>query len=1276
MSGTSLNRTRGIGGVIGLSLIIVFCMSVALEAGTFFVSTNGNHTAPFDTWAKAANDIQSAVNVATNDADTVLVTNGTYTLGSTITISSWVTVRSVNGAVGAIVDGNNSVRCFSITHSNAVLDGFTVTNGNFNTAASGVHITDGLVKNCRITGCIAPGWAAEGAGMYVQGGIVSNCFIYNNGPVHFGGGIFMDTTGLVVNCVISNNIGNFTGGGVEMRDNTTVRNCMIIRNWLVNFDATYVKGAGVRGGSAGNVLDNCLIIENMSPIYCAAVSFTGGKIRNCTIVGNRCGVATSTGLQGSGTARNCIIMYNVQSSSHRAGTHSTVPNVNWGGTLEYSCTTPAVAGTGNITNAPLFVNRMTGDYRLLPGSPCIDSGTDLSGIIVTDLDGVARPKDGDGVGGVAYDMGAYEAADATAGALRCGFSVSPSEAFTNLTCVLSASVAGEDTSITYYGWDFTDDGTIDVAGSTKAVVTNNYSSGLHTVSLTVSNVGAETATTVRSNCVYVAYPTIYVSPNGQHIMPYETWQNAATSINAAVDAAIVQGANASTVMVTNGTYVLELGINLDKAIRLESVNGSADTIIDGNGKQRCFRITGSPTIDGFTVRNGRIYGTGNSKGAGVEMIGAGTIRNCTFSSHVNSSYDGAVWMGNAGALIENCIIVSNSVGRWGGGIAFEKSGGSAGTARNCLIAHNSASQDGGGISQYRGNSFVINCTVVSNNASRYGGGLWRDGDTLTVSNSIITHNFALTEGHDMYGVIAATYSCSPSLTNGTGNITADPILKPGYKLHVLSPCVDSGANLLSVTNDLVGLLRPQDGDGDGSSIQDMGAYELADQASGQFGCDFIANSNSGIGQMTVTFNGAFVGVATNTPVTYFWDFDNDGTADSWGTWLSEVNHDYTQSLYYTVTLICSNESNGSMTTQTYANMIYIVPDTMYVATNGSHTPPFDTWAKAATSITECVDAAIDGSVVIVGDGTYSVTSPIKLDVACRLTSVNGAEATIIQRAVDAINLVYVTNSAASVSGFTIRDAFRESAVLIGRGSVSNCIIEDNLLNVTGQSKGSAVRMEGPGVLKNCLIRNNVNSRYDGAVWIDDYRAVVSGCTIVSNTSQRWGGGVAFERVDGGGTLRNCLIAWNHSNQNGGGVSQYRGFPLIESCTIVSNTANTSGGGIWMSTFNKLSVTNCIVWNNSATTDNDISGSVLIGYCCSPDVSHGVNGSITNAPLFVDAQGGDFTLLSSSPCKGAGIERPWMATGKDLAGEARILGTAVEIGAYEVVPPSGVVIVIR
>src|SRR5437660_7827379 len=56
-------------------------------------------------------------------------------------------------------------------------------------------------------------------------------------------------------------------------------------------------------------------------------------------------------------------------------------------------------------------------------------------------------------------------------------------------------------------------------------------------------------------------------------------------------------------------------------------------------------------------------------------------------------------------------------------------------------------------------------------------------------------------------------------------------------------------------------------------------------------------------------------------------------------------------------------------------------------------------------------------------------------------------------------------------------------------------------------------------------------------------------------------------------------------------------------------------------------------------------------------------NITNAPLFADTRQGNLHLRRNSPCINAG-DNAYVATGTDLDGNPRIMGGAVDVGAYE------------
>jgi hypothetical protein len=128
---------------------------------------------------------------------------------------------------------------------------------------------------------------------------------------------------------------------------------------------------------------------------------------------------------------------------------------------------------------------------------------------------------------------------------------------------------------------------------------------------------------------------------------------------------------------------------------------------------------------------------------------------------------------------------------------------------------------------------------------------------------------------------------------------------------------------------------------------------------------------------------------------------------------------------------------------------------------------------------------------------------------------------------------------------------------------------------------------------------------------------------------------------------------------GGGVD----YCSATNCTITGNFASSTGGGAHSSALN-----NCILYFNNAP-DGDFNEpnpsypGCTLNFCCSATLSPLGTGSITNAPLFVNAPAGDFHLQTNSPCINSGNNN-FVTSAADLDGRPRIVNGTVDIGAYE------------
>jgi len=384
----------------GLLAIALAAQVVTASAATFYVwQSSPSPAPPFATWGTAATNIQDAINVATA-GDEIVVTNGVYArgfgAGARVGLNKPVTVRSVNGPAVTIIRGDRSIpsgvgpdalRCAYVANG-AVLSGFALTNGAtivFPSSAYGrgggaYCEPEGVVSNCVLTANVA----SEAGGLF--GGHAKSCRIEGNMAFYgFGGGAAQST---LSGCILSSNLvfgqdDSCEGGGAY---DCTLDRCIISGNSSINDD----ENAAYGGGVARSRVVNCLVKDNKLFGRGTGGGAYASSLTNCTVVGN------DTGAIG-GVMVNCIAYDNLYANFADFGF------------IASTCTTPLpTTGTGNITNEPAFVDAAAGNYRLRPGSPCIDAGDSSPPAGGTDLDGRTRPLDGNGDGLAAFDMGAYE----------------------------------------------------------------------------------------------------------------------------------------------------------------------------------------------------------------------------------------------------------------------------------------------------------------------------------------------------------------------------------------------------------------------------------------------------------------------------------------------------------------------------------------------------------------------------------------------------------------------------------------------------------------------------------------------------------------------------------------------------------------------------------------------------------------------------------------------------------------------------------------------------
>jgi len=741
--------------------------------GIVYVTESGTSTKDCFSWADAC-DLQSALAYDAPDYE-IWVAEGTYTptsgadreatfqLKSGVAIyggfagtetsfdqRNWETNPTIlSGDIGTDdVDTDNSYHVVtgSAVDTTAILDGFTITAGQYNeidfppNGGGGMYIDCGkpILRNI----VFYKNTASYGGGLYSEclsssenAPTLTNVVFDQNIAVNHGGGIYTYFNGLeLTNVSFSNNRASEGGGMKNYVSDTILTNVTFsgnsveslgggMFNWNSSPSLTNVTFSGNTAGYAGGMYN----YESSPRLTNVAFTLNEAKDNNGGAMYN-----TSDLIQGSNPViTNAIIWGNI-GGQIVDGTFSST-------TVTYSVIDDeSYSDPTNIFTDPLLGpladnGGFTFTHALQTGSPAIDTGNPDSNVCpTTDQRGFPRPLDGDGNGTATCDIGAYEYMDyGPVMFAKPGASGDCSSWSSACELRQALSIASPGVQI----W---------AAAGTYNPLT--------------SNPDPREATFQLKSGV-----TIYGGFAGTET----SLEQRAPETNITLLSGDLAGDDeADFANNTENSYHVVTGSGVDSTAVLDGftiIGGNANGVYPYDEGSGVYNDKGSPMLNNLIISGNFALDGG---GMMNENSAYPTLTNVNFNQNTADYYGGGMMNENSNPTLTHVTFNNNTVNDYGGGMYNYLSNP---TLTNVTFSANSAG-DGGGMYNYAGSQTLINVTFDGNTAQTHGGGMYNQNTSQTLSSITFTNNSANDSGGGLYNQMVDQTLTDLTLNNNTANI--------------------------------------------------------------------------------------------------------------------------------------------------------------------------------------------------------------------------------------------------------------------------------------------------------------------------------------------------------------------------------------------------------------------------------------------------------------------------------------------------------------------------